>query len=152
MLAKLKTWLHTIIFLWMFTAVWFTITPNWTQLKCPSTGEWIEIPVQPVSGTALGGTRPLTHAHHGYLSDEARSKGLPAIYLHVNDILEKAQLLHTAGQWLAGLELGQGCGHKWVSREFGGDGSVPSEPDRNHNSETCTPQKGGFYCMKFLSV
>lgn len=84
--------------------------------------------------------------------DEARSKGLPAIYLHVNGILEKAQLFHTAGQWLAGLELGQGCDHKWVSREFGGDGSVLSKPDKNHNSETCTPQKGGFYCMKFLCV
>ena len=38
---KWKTYSHTKTCTWVFMAVLFIIAKSWRQLKCPSTGEWI---------------------------------------------------------------------------------------------------------------
>lgn len=38
---EMKTYVYTKTCRWTFLAALLTITPNWKQLTCPSTGEWM---------------------------------------------------------------------------------------------------------------
>lgn len=40
-LRNKKNYVHIKIYMQMFTAILFVITPNWKQHKCPSMDEWL---------------------------------------------------------------------------------------------------------------